>query len=906
MNSDISPKLGALALARSLFPHVETQDDLDEFLLYPPDLFAFTSLIFSVTGAYRLIVSPPREISHALKLKAGEVWMPEKNENNKHYWEFDEDSGNDIKDVGGLINQLFDEKHEISKVFRQKVTARSRDLIKTLNETYQQYQETDVAFIKKLNDQKLHGHEFELQRKDLKLKVSRVLNAIGDLYQVYLKFKETLNETNLSDEFWEVLEQRKEFGKKTEIDEKKKIIKKFNRLLLEAVYPNEIEPSSPWDRRVRKVGLEWRKNLGQFDVDKFDKLKNRNDINDIETRIEDLREFRSLMKELKTLESLPGPEKDRIAKINKTLSATARRFKTNVDSLARTCPNKLSRSVLEREKRIELRREMISKSLESYPPQTLLKYWTTFKGRIDRLGKGNIWDLLCEQEDEKDRTDHWQRFVALVSIHAIADEACAGWGIRKALQVPKDGLVENEKSKVQEYAEKLLGESGTMATISYDRCRILPKRHTAEVGITLRSVSCNLAYHRSSVKVNWKLPHDKNPMVISKPKINSLNVLLLPIPLNIHTTDFKKRDVPVKSHPQSQDFFEYNPKVFGRDVGPGELGPSPRGARDEFKKRIIEILRKAREEVGRVDLVVLPETAIRQELVELFEQALLEEKVAIPITAYIAGVREPGEELRFSKNAVYFKISEKNRSGAWLFNPAQQKEEKYLETLKRKSRNDQREKRKIEGKLIKIRKEYAQYKHHRWKLEQSQLVQYQLGGALSPTKVWWEAIKIGNREVNFFNIGELLTVCPLICEDLARQDPIADLIRTVGPTLVVSILMDGPQLLERWAAKYASVLGDDPGSAVITLTSYGMVSRSSADGCPPSRMIALWSSPSAKVEIELEEGAEAVLLSLSVDERKEKAADGREDIGGTPSLSLGGTRQIRLDNFEDAKRIFKC
>src|SRR5687768_17746605 len=37
----------------------------------------------------------------------------------------------------------------------------------------------------------------------------------------------------------------------------------------------------------------------------------------------------------------------------------------------------------------------------------------------------------------------------------------------------------------------------------------------------------------------------------------------------------------------------------------------------------------------------------------------------------------------------------------------------------------------------------------------------------------------------------------LICEDLARQDPIAELVRHVGPTLVVTILMDGPQLKNR-------------------------------------------------------------------------------------------------------------
>ena len=35
-------------------------------------------------------------------------------------------------------------------------------------------------------------------------------------------------------------------------------------------------------------------------------------------------------------------------------------------------------------------------------------------------------------------------------------------------------------------------------------------------------------------------------------------------------------------------------------------------------------------------------------------------------------------------------------------------------------------------------------------------------------------------------------------------------------------LLDGPQLGTCWAARYASGLEDGPGSAVITLSSYGM------------------------------------------------------------------------------------
>src|SRR6185436_8577032 len=74
-----------------------------------------------------------------------------------------------------------------------------------------------------------------------------------------------------------------------------------------------------------------------------------------------------------------------------------------------------------------------------------------------------------------------------------------------------------------------------------------------------------------------------------------------------------------------------------------------------------------------------------------------------------------------------------------------------------------------------------QYKHHRWQLGKSQVEQYGLSQILDPKTKWWEAINVQRRHVSFVNIGDAITLCPLICEDLARQDPIADLIRQVGP-----------------------------------------------------------------------------------------------------------------------------
>ena len=125
---------------------------------------------------------------------------------------------------------------------------------------------------------------------------------------------------------------------------------------------------------------------------------------------------------------------------------------------------------------------------------------------------------------------------------------------------------------------------------------------------------------------------------------------------------------------------------------------------------------------------------------------------------------------------------------------------------------------------------YRQNKHHRWFLDESQINQYHLAGALHPSVRWWEAMEVPRRSLQFLELSEGLTLVAVVCEDLARLDEVAELIRDVGPTLVVTILLDGPQLASRWTARYAGVLADDPGTAVLTLTANGMVERSRPDG----------------------------------------------------------------------------
>ena len=61
-------------------------------------------------------------------------------------------------------------------------------------------------------------------------------------------------------------------------------------------------------------------------------------------------------------------------------------------------------------------------------------------------------------------------------------------------------------------------------------------------------------------------------------------------------------------------------------------------------------------------------------------------------------------------------------------------------------------------------------------------------------------MEVPARSLQFVSVGEEITIVSLVCEDLAETDQLADVIRSVGPTVVFTVLLDGPQLASRWAA----------------------------------------------------------------------------------------------------------
>lgn len=178
-----------------------------------------------------------------------------------------------------------------------------------------------------------------------------------------------------------------------------------------------------------------------------------------------------------------------------------------------------------------------------------------------------------------------------------------------------------------------------------------------------------------------------------------------------------------------------------------------------------------------------------------------------------------------------------------------------------------------------------QDKHHRWQLDGQQIKQYGLEHRLDPRLRWWESCWLDKRSITFIALRDWLTVCVVVCEDLCRPDPLSDVIRSVGPNLVIAILMDGPQLPSRWSARYATVLTDDPGCSVLTVTSLGMsVLSKPVDSRhePPKRVIGLWrDSVTGAKQLELEENSVGLLLLLENNQCEEWTADGRSDGGVT-------------------------
>jgi hypothetical protein len=449
------------------------------------------------------------------------------------------------------------------------------------------------------------------------------------------------------------------------------------------------------------------------------------------------------------------------------------------------------------------------------PPEFVANAWAVVREAagtsVERIAEGAEW-RTCE---------------ALLTLHAVADEACAG------MSVDVGGLG-GPGSAVRGRARELLARTGSLARVARTSLRVLPKVRTPAGGISMRSLARYACVRGPGVDAVWhKVPTQRSGY---DPRRRPANILLLPWPLRIRESDFRAQQASVQRPDREPfGFFEFAPaEPFNLDL-------------------VDRLLVAACDEVDAVDMVVLPESAVPDDVVGELESVLERHGVG----TLMCGVRDrstpAGQQPR---NWVHIGVS---LGGRWWH--------------------------------------YRQNKHHRWSLDESQVLQYHLGGALHPGMRWWETMEVPRRSIQFVELGGGVTIVAVVCEDLARLDAVADLIRTVGPTLVLTVLLDGPQLASRWTARYASVLADDPGSAVLTLTALGMVERSLPAGFAPSRVVALWKDPTQGIrEIPLDAGAQGVLLSTSVDHTTRHSADGRWPADNASHLRGVGVHQVRTSD----------
>jgi hypothetical protein len=457
-------------------------------------------------------------------------------------------------------------------------------------------------------------------------------------------------------------------------------------------------------------------------------------------------------------------------------------------------------------------------------PDLLAEEWGLFRERagmpLEDLAEGRDW-RMCE---------------ALLTIHAIADEACAGLGMALDRSDGKGCLYRAR-------GRELLARTGSLARIKSHSVRVLPKVRTPPNGTSLRSFSRYAWVHGPGVKVEWhKLPVRRGG---TEPHARHANLLLLPWPLRVRESDFR----PLESSVQ---------RLAKEPFGFFEFAPSERLDLDLVSRVIVA----ARDEVDSVDGVVLPESAVDESEVNDLETLLDRHGVAMLITGVRQRSPQPGQ---LPSNWVHIGASARLEKGASL--PSSIGEEWF---------------------------HIRQNKHNRWSLDEGQILQYHLGGALHPHIRWWEAMNVPRRTVHFVEHGDEIALVCLVCEDIAQIDGVAEVIRSVGPTVVIIPLLDGPQLSSRWAARYASVLADDPGSAVLTLTSFGMVQRSRPHGRDSCPVVALWKDPvRGRREIPLEPGAQGVLLTLCGDRATRGSADGRCPVSNVNDYFDVAVHQIR-------------
>ena len=456
------------------------------------------------------------------------------------------------------------------------------------------------------------------------------------------------------------------------------------------------------------------------------------------------------------------------------------------------------------------------------PPKAVSNLWAkVFKGRTTVLS-----DLGSDEASEIRN--------ALLELLAISDEACADLGIYKLdPKLRHDGGLGAFRFEAENLFVKSMSAAGGATLckgIHPSRARVLPKMHTPQSGLTIRSLSHHLGYcPGSDMRPNWW-------NLASSRRSHSFNLLIIPWPSDVEPSQFsasKKKGLSDEVKPGGYGLFTFHLK---------------RGPSVDF---VQSLLSEAEERVGHVDGIVFPELAMTETEFNAITKA-----VATTSRFVVAGVGTAAQSSAGTNVAIL----------------------EVVDPVLTDKVGDH------------VHVQVPQNKHHRWKLERNQITQYGIGANLHPLANWWEHIKLGDREISFVSVQPWLTMSVLICEDLARPDPVGDIIRAVGPNLIIALLSDGPQIGSRWPGRYASGFADDPGSSVLTVTSLGMskLSRPQDPSKDRSDTVVLWrDARSGTHEIACPTGNDGIVLNITAEYHEEWTADGRGDgkNSGYPVLS---------------------
>lgn len=376
----------------------------------------------------------------------------------------------------------------------------------------------------------------------------------------------------------------------------------------------------------------------------------------------------------------------------------------------------------------------------------------------------------------------------------------------------------------------------SLSVAAEDLLCVQAKSRTPSVGCTLRSLTHHLALlppPRGQVRARWVAP------VFGEKKEQSdarMGLLLVPFPYRVADDAFHDAGVDPSGHwgwfGLKQKWLPYNKDRRRRE------------ALVEYIERLIE---EARAKGGRVDGIVLPELALDYPQFRSLATALARDA---QIDFLISGTltNRTGRKGNFVAIMPFFLLGDERNQEitGW------------------------------QGMIL------VREKHHRWKLDQSQIDAYGLMG-LSQDKSWWEELTILSRSLNLLVYRGNTTLTTLICEDLARVDPCQAVVRGVGPNLLIALLMDGPQVGARWLGRYATVLAEDPGTSVLSLTSFGLIARQNDVGkYDQASSIALWKDEKSGVrKFELHREADAIVLELCAATKEERTLDGRRDGGSS-------------------------